>query len=247
VVERHAASLARPLLHAWQPDEGYRRARCLNLGALTANGRYLLFLDGDCIPRRGFLAALRRCLLPGWFVASKRLHLGTELSRRVLAEHVPVWGWSVPRLLAGTVGGGARESRRPGVLLPLRDRRRPWRPGQPEFRPPYDGYGFFFGVFREDFERVNGFDMRFRGWGGEDVELAARLRRLRLRCGWPGPRATVLHLWHPVRKSVANIDLLRESEGERRLEAVSGLRELAAQVSANRVDASSSSSEPAKR
>ena len=54
--------------HVWQSDSGFRKARALNLAALTARGDYLLFLDGDCIPRRGFLKAIRRarvgaCLL----------------------------------------------------------------------------------------------------------------------------------------------------------------------------------------
>jgi GT2 family glycosyltransferase len=120
------------------------------------------------------------------------------------------------------------------VILPVRDRRRPWRETQPEFFPPYDAYGFFLGVAREDFERVNGYDMRFEGWGGEDRDIAVRLRRAGVRCGWPGPQASLLHLWHPARKGEesANMQLLRETEKSTRVEAVLGLRELAAQVSA---------------
>jgi hypothetical protein len=80
---------------------------------------------------------------------------------------------------------------------------------------------------REDFERVNGFDLRFRGWGGEDEDIAARLRRLGLRCGWPGPRATTLHLWHRVQEPVsANRELLRAVLREHHVQAIAGLREL---------------------
>ena len=127
-----------------------------------------------------------------------------------------------------------REAGSPGVLLPLRDRRRPWRTGQPEFRPPFDAYGFLFGVHREDFERANGFDMRFVGWGGEDVDLAIRLRRLGLRCGWPGPRATLVHLWHSVEKGTmrSNARLVDETRASTHFEAMQGLRELAAEMDA---------------
>ena len=156
------------VVHSWQPNTGYRRARSLNLAVLGAAGDYLVVLDGDCLARRGCIEAVRRAALPGWFLASKRLNMSAELSRRVLEQHVPVWRWSAARWFATApreVLSAPREVARPGLLLPVRDRRRPWRPEQPDFAPPFDGYGFFFGVERRDLERVNGFDMRFDGLG----------------------------------------------------------------------------------
>ena len=93
--------------------------------------------------------------------------------------------------------------------------------------PHAHGYGFLLGVSRADFERVNGYDARFAGWGGEDVDMAVRLRR-GLRCGWAGPQSTLLHLWHETRKppSRPNNVLLAETEASDRVEAVDGLREL---------------------
>jgi len=236
VVQSWRATFGRRLVHVWQADIGYRRARSLNLGALGATAGYLVFIDGDCLPRRRFVEAIRRAALPGWFLASKRLNMSAGLSRRVLNENVPVWRWSAPRWLLTTpreVLTAPREIGRPGLLLPIRDRRRPWRSGQPEFVPPFDGYGFLFGVGRDDLARVNGFDMRFTGWGGEDVDLASRLRRTGLKCGWPGARSTMLHLWHPERKSgTSNAELVRETAATSRIEAVEGLCELAQELEA---------------
>lgn len=221
--------------HAWQPDEGWRKTRVLNLAALAARGELLLFLDGDVLPRRGFLRAVRRAARPGWFLASKRLLLPPELTRSVLERGLPVWRWSAlgwvlrrPRALVAR----GRYPGRPGVLFPLRDRRRPWRPHLADFVPPYDAYGYFTGVWREDFERVNGFDQRFEGWGGEDEDLAARLRHAGLRCGWPGPRATLLHLHHEPRKGLhrSNQPLVQETKAAGRVEALVGLRELRAEL-----------------
>lgn len=252
-IARWRSRLGGRISHARQSDVGYRRARALNLGALTARGRYLVFLDGDCLVRSGFVRALRRAALPGWFLASKRLNLSEDLSRRILEEDLGVWRWTVFRWLLSAPSElvtASRESARPGLLIPIRDRRRPWRPQQPDFSPPYDGYGFFFAVSRSDLERVNGFDMRLEGWGGEDVDMAVRLRRSGLRCGWPGAHATVLHLWHHERKGRerSNTPLLEETRQSDRIEAVVGLRELenelAAQESANRLSSSSSSSDP---
>jgi glycosyltransferase involved in cell wall biosynthesis len=255
VIERWREAGSFPIEHVWQPNQGWRKSRVLNLGALAARGDYLLFLDGDSIPRRHFVAAFRRCMLPGWFLASKRIHLSRQLSQRVVEQDLPVWRWSVARWLLRTPREfftTHREAGSLGLLVPIRDRRRPWRARQPEFSPPWEAYGFCFGVHRTDFERVNGFDLRFENWGGEDEDIAARLRRAGVRCGWPGPAATMLHLWHPVKRGTmaSNKHLVRESLASSHVRAEDGLQELAAelaQASANRVGASSASSEPEKR
>jgi len=219
LVERWSALL--PVRHVWQEDDGYRLARVRNLGALSTEAEYLVFLDGDVIPRRHFVRAMRAGAVPGWFVAGKRLLLDEELSRRVLDERVPVQRWSAPHWALH------HEHASPLRALTARDRRRPGREGLPEFAPHADGYGFLLGLARADFERVNGYDARYAGWGGEDVDLAARLRRAGLRCGWAGPQSTALHLWHETRKPPArpNDELLRETESSGRVEAVEGLRE----------------------
>jgi GT2 family glycosyltransferase len=220
LVEGRREAFPEPLVHVRQPDEGYRLALARNRAALVAAGDYLVFMDGDCVPRRRFVSALRRALLAGWFVAGRRLELGPKLSRRVLDEQLAVQRWSAARLALHGVRGLS--------AMTGRDRRITGRLDVPEFRPHAKAYGFLLGVSRADFERANGFDSRFVGWGEEDVDLAVRLRRLGLRCGHPGPQATLLHLWHPASKprGERNAPLLAETEESSRVEAVEGLREL---------------------
>jgi glycosyltransferase involved in cell wall biosynthesis len=221
VVERWGETFGRRLRHVRQDDAGYRLARVKNIGAHASSGEFLAMIDGDSVPRRGFVEAMRKGALPGWFLGGKRLELSRGLTDRVLAERLPIHHWSFARWLR------ERGDARPLVALTPRDRRRPGRDGLPEFVPHTERYGFLFGVRREDFERVNGFDMRYEGWGEEDVDLAVRLRRLGLRCGWPGPQGTLLHLWHESRKGPRpNAGLLEETRTGDRLEAVSGLRQL---------------------
>ena len=217
------------LKHVWQPNEGFRKARILDLAALAASGDYLLFLDGDCVPRRSFMQAIKRAARPGWFLTTKRINLRERFTRRVIEDGLPVWRWSAAEWLLRA----PREVGRPGYLVPARDRRRPWRPSQPEFVPPYVAYCLF-GVDRGDFERVNGYDARcVRSTDGEDQDLAIRLRRSGLRCGWPGPPSTVLHLWHPVRDDRSDGPrLFWETQAGTHVEAIVGLRELAAETAA---------------
>jgi hypothetical protein len=53
------------------------------------------------------------------------------------------------------------------------------------------------GVWRSDYQRVNGYDENFEGWGGEDDDLRLRLHQARIRIrsilGW----TYTYHLWHP--------------------------------------------------
>lgn len=240
------------LEHVRQAGGSWRKARVLNLGALEARGDFLLFLDGDCVPRSGCLAATLRAALPGWFLASKRLHLSERLSWRVLRGEAHPWRWSTLRFLAGApreLLSTHRETARPGLVLPIRDRRRPWRPELPDFAPPFGAYGFYFGVWREDFDRVNGFDMRYVGWGGEDRDIAARLHTAGVRCGWPGPRATMLHLWHPPQKGTgpSNAPLVDQTVAESRIEAVRGWRELSSEVESGLSSPRSASARRARR
>jgi GT2 family glycosyltransferase len=229
VVESWQGAFTDALVHVRQPDEGYRLALVRNRGALAAHGDYLVFMDGDCIPRRGFVRALRASALPGWFVAGRRLELGPDLSAKVRTGTLAAERWSTARWL---LEPGFDRS---GLwTLTPRDRRRTGRDRLPEFEPHANAYGFLFGVWRSDFERANGFDSRYVGWGEEDVDLAVRLRRLGLRCGHAGPEATLLHLWHSSSKPAGrrNAPILEETQSGDSVEAVSGLRELKAELAA---------------
>ena len=114
--------------------------------------------------------------------------------------------------------------------LTRRDRRRVGARGLPEFVPRNRSYGYLLGVDRGSFEQVNGYDTRFEGWGEEDVDIAMRLRRIGLRCGHAGPDGTLIHLWHEpeIPSERPNWYLLQATEQSDRIEAVAGLRELAA-------------------
>lgn len=228
LVERWRPSFGERLVHVWQPDEGFRLARVMNLGSLAVDADYLAFMHGESIPRRHFVGAIRSCMEPGWFVAGRRVNLSEALTARVLEEQLPVHRWGTVDWLR------ARRQAGPLKALTRRDRRRVGGRRVPEFMPGNRSYGYLLGVDRRDFERVNGYDMRFVGWGEEDVDIAVRLRRIGLRCGHPGPDGTLVHLAHEsdVPPERPNWYLLQATEQSDRIEAIDGLRELAAVESA---------------
>jgi len=225
VVDVWRSRFGERLIHVWQPDEGFRLARVLNLGSLAVEADYLAFMHGESIPRHHFVRAIRSCIQPGWFIAGRRVDASAVLTERILAKQLPVHRWGLLAWL--------RWRRHVGSLLVLtrRDRRRVGARGFPEFVPHDRTYGYLLGVDRRDFDRVNGYDMRFEGWGEEDVDIAVRLRRLGLRCGHAGPDGTLIHLSHesdvPVERE--NWYLLQATERSDRTEAIAGVRELARQ------------------
>ncbi|WP_353850950.1 glycosyltransferase [Flavobacterium sp.] len=44
-----------PIIHVWQEDNGFQKSQILNKAILKSTSEYLIFTDGDCIPRNDFV------------------------------------------------------------------------------------------------------------------------------------------------------------------------------------------------
>jgi len=179
-----------PVRHVWQPDQGFRAAMARNRGTLAASGDYIVFLDGDCIPQRDFIARHRALARPGCLVSGSRILLSERLTRRVLGEGIDVAGARLPTLLRWRLQGDLNKTLQPlGLRWPDLGRTRKsfsWRRIK----------SCNLGVWRSDLERVNGFDESFTGWGHEDSDLVVRLFHAGV-LRRDGAFATeVFHLWH---------------------------------------------------
>ena len=58
-----------PIRHAWHPDRGWRKSKVMNLAIALSTGEYLVGMDGDCIPRRDFVASHLRHARPRTFLS----------------------------------------------------------------------------------------------------------------------------------------------------------------------------------
>jgi glycosyltransferase involved in cell wall biosynthesis len=182
--------LGAPLRHVRHDHAGFRAAEIRNRAILAAAGDYFLFLDGDCIPRPGFIAAHRALAEPGWFVTGNRTLLSRELTKRVLAEGIEPELWGLRTFLRERFAGRVNRLA-PLAPLPLG----PLRKLHPQVWQGARSANL--GIWAADLKRVDGFDARFSGWGLEDSDLLIRLMRAGVRRK-DGRFATgVLHLWHP--------------------------------------------------
>ena len=55
-IDRLRSVTGMDIRHVWHEDEGYRRQTILNKAILETSTRYLIFTDGDCVPRNDFLS-----------------------------------------------------------------------------------------------------------------------------------------------------------------------------------------------
>jgi glycosyltransferase involved in cell wall biosynthesis len=177
------------LVHVRHEDRGFRKTEILNRAIVAAGGDYLLFTDGDCIPRRDLLETHRAHAAPGRYLAGGYLKLPQAVSERVTVDDVVSgrvaelrWlraqGWRPGRRalrLAGT-----------GRLAALFDR---LTPTAAHF------HGNNASTWREAILAVNGFEGEM-GYGGLDKALGYRLENLGVRGVQMRHRAVCMHLHH---------------------------------------------------
>jgi glycosyltransferase involved in cell wall biosynthesis len=205
LVERTALDAPVPVAHVWQEDRGFRAGAARNRAAARASGRYIVFLDGDCVPRPDFVAQHRRLAERGWMVAGNRVLLAESFTREILAGSVPIHFWSLAQWRAEHARGAINRTL-PLRTLPLGPLRKLLGKRWQRVRTCN------LGVWAADFSAVNGFDEAFEGWGFEDSDLAVRLLNLGVRRKNGAFATGVLHLWHREN------DRAREGENWQRLQ-----------------------------
>lgn len=178
-----------PIRHVWQEDRGFRKCRILNRAVLATEADYLIFSDGDCIPRDDFVAAHVRHARPGHFLGGGALHLPSSTSERITREDV-VSG------RAHRLSWLVRHGWRPGHRF-LRLSRREWLATLLDRVTPTKSVfnGGNGSVWREDAIAVNGFEQEM-GYKGQDREFGDRLTHAGRRCVQVRHRAVVVHQAH---------------------------------------------------
>ena len=188
-MQASAKSCGLPLVHVWHPDVGFTASRVRNLGVAASSGSYIVLLDGDCIPETDFVRQHRRLKEQGCFVNGSRVMLSESLTQQAVAGITKVYGRSFFFWLGQRLSGGASKL---GALLRLPD-----FAARTHANFQWKGIrSCNMGVWRSDYEAVNGFDESFVGWGHEDADFVLRLHNAGVKRKNGFCATEVYHLWH---------------------------------------------------
>lgn len=169
LVERMAGELPFPVRHVWHEDAGFRKCTILNRGIEAARADYLVFSDGDCVPRADFVSQHLRLREAGRYLGGGYCKLPMDLSLKIDRD---VIARGLHTDLDWLKANGLPRKKRSLKL---------WaRPGWRErvlnatTPTPPRWAGNNASGWKADLVRVNGFDERMT-YGGEDLELGERL------------------------------------------------------------------------
>jgi glycosyltransferase involved in cell wall biosynthesis len=224
LIEKVRSETKLELRHVWHEDRGFRKTEILNRALLATRADYLIFSDGDCIPRDDFVEAHARLAEPRRFLSGGGVRLSQEVTDRITVDDVRSGRVMDPRWLieAGWNPGRHR----------LRIIRSPQLAAVLDFLTPTvaSWNGNNASTWRKHLLEVNGFDLEM-GSGGQDRELGARLENLGLKGKSVRYRAVLLHLEHarPYRDPAVVASIRRTWKRHKRTGATwarRGLREL---------------------
>lgn len=176
--------------HVWHPHEGFQKCRILNKAIVASEADYLLFSDGDCVPRNDFVEAHVRNARRGWFLSGGYVKLTMPASKAITEEDV--------------------RAQRPFDVTWLRQHGQPWSPRLAKLTrstslarllntltttgATWNGHNA--STWKEDLVRVNGYNEDM-SYGGLDRELGERLMNAGLRGLQIRYSAVCVHLDHP--------------------------------------------------
>lgn len=77
-----------PLHHVWHKDDGFRKCEILNKAIIVSSNEYLIFSDGDCIPRADFLEQHHSRMRINHFLSGGTIRLPLQLSKNINQENI---------------------------------------------------------------------------------------------------------------------------------------------------------------
>ena len=204
-----------PIKHVAQDDIGFRKNRIMNAAIKVARAEVLVFLDGDCIPHRNFVAAYANAVVPGFAYWGRRVMLGPRISARLNIGRM-----KLPITLRDLL---LSDSRRIEEALPLRA-----LGAQVKSRAIS---GCNWGICKRHLLAVNGFDEDYvSACVGEDVDVEERLILSGIKLKSMRNRAIVYHLHHRPNENAdshaANLQLMKDKIRRHGAICRNGLRSL---------------------
>ena len=190
LVNQFIEQSALEIIHVWHEDQGYQKCQILNKAIQKANTDYLLFTDGDCIPRKDFVEVHVKNAEKGYYLSGGAIRLPMSTSENltredIISERAFQLGWLLKNGLENKPLKNLKlvqNKTLTGILNRVTPANASWNGGNAS-------------GWKENLEAINGFDERME-YGGQDRELGERLDNLGLKSKQLRYSAICLHLEH---------------------------------------------------
>jgi len=189
LIDRLREETGLTIKHVWHEDDGFRKCRILNKAILQADSPYLVFTDGDCIPRADFLAVHAAEARPGHYLSGGYHKLPMSTSETISKDDILSGRcFELKWLKANGLKASYKNSKLTAGPIRAKLYNR-LTPTKCNFK------GSNGSAWREDVMRINGFDERMP-WGGLDREFGVRLINSGIKPKHVRYNAIVIHLDH---------------------------------------------------
>ncbi|MGJ1197993.1 glycosyltransferase family 2 protein [Sphingobacterium spiritivorum] len=187
VIKRYQQICPFPVVHIWQPDNGFQLAKIRNKAIIGSSGDYIVQIDGDLILHPAFVEDHKKFAKPNSFVRASRIYLDKEYSEqkmKVMSVDINPFSKGVSNFFSAF-------------------RFRPfWSFFETNYKvkgnEKWEIHGCNMAYWKKDAIKVNGYNEDFVGWGPEDKEFIARLMNSGVNKRFLKFGGIVFHLWHQI-------------------------------------------------
>jgi len=198
LIQKYIQEFPIKITHLWHEDIGCRKTIIGNRAINSANGQYLIFLDGDCVVQPDYLQRHLSLAQKGYLVTGSRILLNQKFTQEILTE-----GYiDFSRLQKNSFFLRIQGSINKFLPLFIKFGNGKWRNYKKFFWRRIKGCNM--ACWKEDALAIKGFDETLIGWGHEDADFIFRLENkgiIRKSGSWS---TEVIHLFHKVRDQSNN-------------------------------------------
>ncbi len=88
IIDSFSNKFHHPIIHVWHEDKGFRKSEILNKAILQSHADYLIFTDGDCIPRNDFVQTHLKHKEKGYFLSGGYFKLPLMISETLSNDDI---------------------------------------------------------------------------------------------------------------------------------------------------------------
>ena len=88
LIDRLRSEISITIIHVWQEDNGFQKSQILNKAIIASTADYLIFTDGDCIPRKDFVEVHLKYREEGYFLSGGYYKLSMDISKAITKEDI---------------------------------------------------------------------------------------------------------------------------------------------------------------